>query len=703
VNRAKIQWTRAVAGTLAGMLFVVIAFAILGWHRRWIADDGLIVIRTVRNVLAGNGPVYNAFERAEANTSTLWTYLLVGIVGVLRTEPVITAVVVGWLLSIAGVALALDATRRMHRARGSTVMLVPAGALVLIGTQPFWDYATSGLETGLATFWLAACWWLLVSLRADRTFRFKLGTALVFGLGPLVRPDFAVVSVVFCVGFWFLVRPTRKISLGLISAALVLPVAYEIFRAGYYGVLVPLPAITKSAVNAEWGRGVTYMVDYMRPYFVYVPLLVLSGVAGLSLRRKWIIDRTRVLVSTTTIAALLMTAFVLRVGGDFMHGRMLLPATFMMLLPALVLPLQRVTAPALGLLGVWVVAVVIIRSDGKPHATAVRVADERHNYATWTKTEHPTSAEVFLAADAYSTNLVNNALQKHEHRLISEGGLDLPANPAYSESVMYAVGRLGTGGATAPLDGIVVDVLGLANPLGAHITVNQPGMTGHEKSLPWAWTLADFGDPSNDYSSPANTSAPAILAARHAMQCGELAELLASVRAPMTASRFWKNLKGSLHRTRLVVPSDPFEADKKFCGESFTANASSVAENSSATSAIDGARTTTTASKGFVSAVGPTQWLEVDFPYPISFSKVTLYPITDPPGEGFPVDFQIQVWTGATWLDRVTQTDVPNPGTGAKAYTWGTSDRSDRVRILATKLPESAGGPRLELAEVTVE
>ena len=37
------------------------------------SDDGLIVLRTVRNLLAGNGPVFNAGERVEANTSTAWT------------------------------------------------------------------------------------------------------------------------------------------------------------------------------------------------------------------------------------------------------------------------------------------------------------------------------------------------------------------------------------------------------------------------------------------------------------------------------------------------------------------------------------------------------------------------------------------------------------------------------------------------------
>lgn len=45
--------------------------------RRWMSDDGLIVLRTVRNLLEGNGPVFNVGERVEANTSTLWQYLIV--------------------------------------------------------------------------------------------------------------------------------------------------------------------------------------------------------------------------------------------------------------------------------------------------------------------------------------------------------------------------------------------------------------------------------------------------------------------------------------------------------------------------------------------------------------------------------------------------------------------------------------------------
>ena len=63
-QRARISLLIAVA--VAGV------FALWGgWTRRWMSDDGLIVLRTVRNLLAGNGPVFNIGERVEANTLSL--------------------------------------------------------------------------------------------------------------------------------------------------------------------------------------------------------------------------------------------------------------------------------------------------------------------------------------------------------------------------------------------------------------------------------------------------------------------------------------------------------------------------------------------------------------------------------------------------------------------------------------------------------
>src|ERR1700692_1149242 len=75
--------TTAQASLWLSVLVVTVLFGWGGGQRRWVADDGLIVLRTVRNLLAGNGPVFNMGERVEVNTSTLWTYLvyLGGVVG----------------------------------------------------------------------------------------------------------------------------------------------------------------------------------------------------------------------------------------------------------------------------------------------------------------------------------------------------------------------------------------------------------------------------------------------------------------------------------------------------------------------------------------------------------------------------------------------------------------------------------------------
>jgi len=49
------------------------------------------------------------------------------------------------------------------------------------------------------------------------------------------------------------------------------------------------------------------------------------------------------------------------------------------------------------------------------------------------------------------------------------------------------------------------------------------------------------------------------------MQCGAIAEMLDSVRAPLTFRRFLSNLTGSVARTRLVIPSNPRDAERVFC------------------------------------------------------------------------------------------------------------------------------------------
>ncbi|MGR7000136.1 hypothetical protein ACU686_22125 [Yinghuangia aomiensis] len=139
-----------------------------------------------------------------------------------------------------------------------------------------------------------------------------------------------------------------------------------------------------------------------------------------------------------------------------------------------------------------------------------------------------------------------------------------------SSRVSFPGGFLGVTGALVPLDQYIVETWGLANTVGAHLEY-APGAhrnwPGHRKPLGDVWLLALELDPSvTDVPGIAAVTPASLAAARHALGCGDLRELLASVREPLTASRFLRNLTGAYHRTALRIPRDPFAAEAKFCG-----------------------------------------------------------------------------------------------------------------------------------------
>lgn len=667
---------------ITGIAVCALLFAYAAWARRWMSDDGLIFTRTVRQILEGNGPVFNEFERAESGTSTLWTYLLVVFGAPAGNKLAHVQVYLGLLLSVGSVIIGMAASARLYRDRDS--MMLPGAVIVVLGMYPFWDFATSGLETGLGFAWLALCYWLLVTLRPERL----LVSAITFGLGPLVRPDFGIVSIVMFVAAWLLARPNWKQTLALGAAGIALPFAYEIFRAGYYGTLVPLPALAKSATTAEWARGFAYLRDFNHPYLLWIPLVVLLGLLAYAARRYRVDSRERILVAAPLIAAALMTIYVLRVGGDFMHARMFLPALFVMLLPGFMFPLARFTAPVTAVLAIWAIVTVVRVADGWSHATGQWVEDERAGYVGWTRRKNPIDPKVFVIADRPASGHARAAIKYGNHVVLSQDTMYyFPMHPSYKSPIGMVAGRLGTGGAEVPLDTIVIDTLGLANPLGARITPTNKGFPGHEKPLPYPWIVADFGAP-----DAVVRGVPPVLvrAARRAMQCGELKELLESAREPMTLSRFWKNLTGSVRRTRLEIPADPVMAEQKFCGshsETPIVTTSSTYEDEgwSAFGAVDGVRESTPETRGYSSKASPiprTQWFALQYSTPRKISRVTLYPAAD----AFPLDVTIQIWDGKQWVDRVTKTGFsPRPG-APQALEWNTPDLTTGVRVVGTRL-----------------
>ena len=102
-------WRRAASLTSRQLPLVIppLIWAFPGWKERWLTDDGLIVARTVRQILAGNGPVFNPGERVEADTSTVWTWLVALITWATRLNVYTVLIWTGLLLAPLGLLFAL--------------------------------------------------------------------------------------------------------------------------------------------------------------------------------------------------------------------------------------------------------------------------------------------------------------------------------------------------------------------------------------------------------------------------------------------------------------------------------------------------------------------------------------------------------------------------------------------------------------------
>ena len=139
------------------------------------------------------------------------------------------------------------------------------------------------------------------------------------------------------------------------AAAAALPLAYQVFRMGYFAALVPNTAIAKEGGAARWGQGLLYLLDFGGPYWLWLPLVVLGRewlleLAPLLRARRW---RGVALLALLPIGGIAHAVYVVRVGGDFMHGRMLLPSLFALLLPVMVTAIRRPARTPLALLTPW--------------------------------------------------------------------------------------------------------------------------------------------------------------------------------------------------------------------------------------------------------------------------------------------------------------------------------------------------------------
>lgn len=597
------------------------------WERRWIADDGLIVLRTIRNLLAGNGPVFNAGERVESNTSTAWTYLvylgsLLG--GPLRLEYV--ALALALTFSVAGVVMAMLGTARLWEPslQGRRALMLPAGALVYIALPPARDFATSGLENGLVTAWLGGLWWMMVawSQRRTRSARqsqdgrraalFLAALSFVAGLSVLVRPELALIGGLALL-MLLIAEPRWSRRALVVVAGGLLPVGYQIFRMGYYALLVPQTAIAKDASGSKWGQGMVYLHNFTAPYLLWVPVLLLIGLAAVLLmpligpsgravtstgrRLAGRIQTPAAVVAFIVVSGVVQALYWIRQGGDFMHGRVLLAPLFCVLLPIAVIPvaipegfafrdLTRDRAQLLGLsaaalwlaLAGWALWAANSQGLGRD-ATRVSysgIVDERRFYSQATGHAHPLTAADYLDYPRMRAVLVAINNTPDGALLLPSGNWDVwdvvpqippidPPPPGVSpeewrrqhatHTVFFT--NLGMLGMNVGLDTRVIDQIGLANPVAAHTARLEDGRIGHDKNLFPDWAVAEGPWLKERPWIPEYLDEGWVEQAQAALTCPETVEMLKAIRDPMTRPRFIGNLNRALELTRYRIDRVP--------------------------------------------------------------------------------------------------------------------------------------------------
>jgi arabinofuranosyltransferase len=381
----------------------------------------------------------------------------------------------------------------------------------------------------------------------------------VIGLGVLVRPDLLLFSAFAGIGLLVLEWRGWRPAAVWLAAAAALPMAYQVFRTGYYGLLTPNTALVKEAARVQWDQGWTYLDDFFTPYLLWIPL-VLCALAAI-FRRLTFDRRIAVVCAVPVVAGLGQALYVVRMGGDFMHGRMLLPALFCLLLPVMAVRLTRASALPVVAMGAYALVAgtslhTAYAGSPAPLDKTTGIADERASYVAASGHAHPVLATDFTRFTAIADRV--------RARLAAEPGPVIfwedDAWHAYPSAAGHSAGtfyNIGGPGMLLPLEVAVHDPIGLADPVAAHTTPIPGHRVGHEKFAGPIWAVADQARVTG---TPAEFPPDKLAAARRTLACPQVHEMLDSVRAPWTFERFRENFLNAFDRTGLRYDRDPLKA-----------------------------------------------------------------------------------------------------------------------------------------------
>ncbi len=275
-----------------------------------------------KNLINGNGLVFNIGERVEGFTSFFWVVILT-ISYWLKIYPEIYVKVLSISFGVGCLIMTYFLTDVILRKRQPKVQIksyfcfIPVLLLVISSTFYYW--AVSGMETTFYTFLcLLGIYYFLI--RNEKTIYLYL--AMIFlSLAFLTRQEVVLIICVFILelliehlkenNYKFNIRGIFKPKFFVALSVLIVPAVILLsFRLFYFGYLFPNTFYAKTGLSSDYLKtGIQYTFSFFKGYLLYGALLILP--ATLFLKKEL---RKQLFLFYTIIIFYII--YVILVGGD---------------------------------------------------------------------------------------------------------------------------------------------------------------------------------------------------------------------------------------------------------------------------------------------------------------------------------------------------------------------------------------------------
>lgn len=275
-------------------------------------DDAMISMRYAWNLSHGLGPVWNAGERVEGYTNFLMMLIMALATGLFsKSVAALSIQILGILTVLATAFVTMKIGQLLLRdesqSRRQLLSLLFFISIVCYYPLSFWSLM--GMETGLATLWLALAVYAAFKSAAHHPHLFT--TAIYLGLAFLTRNETALYAGLIWAYVlasallqrkpnqlrnlpwqgWRITPQPWKYIIGATALYSLFIIGLLAFRYAYYGEWLPNTYYLKvSGISALQRLQQGY--DFVQPFFLESALLLFGSIVGLmvdSRRPKWLL------------------------------------------------------------------------------------------------------------------------------------------------------------------------------------------------------------------------------------------------------------------------------------------------------------------------------------------------------------------------------------------------------------------------------